>query len=132
MFESLDVTDQTLAIYRALLQYPRLMQLPEQQMKADLAALTGVGEAEVRTEVDHLRELGLIVPRWNIEGQEYPLDPSVGFERLAGRQREKIDGLASALAKDELDAREFTADYREFLVQRTARDVELLEGREAA
>lgn len=132
MFESLGVTERTLAVYRGLLQRPALMHLSEQERMAELATQVGCAEAEVRSEVELLHQLGLIVPRWNIADEDYPLDPAVGFERLAALQRQKIDELAEGLRQDELAASGFTAAYREFLVRRTARDVELLEGAEAA
>ncbi|NEA35541.1 hypothetical protein [Streptomyces sp. SID13031] len=132
MFESLGVTEQTLTIYRALLQRPQLLQGSGGELQTSLAAQAAITEAEAVRELGRLRELGLIVPRWNIADQEYPLDPAVGFERLAARQREQIDGLAETLKNDETNAKGFTADYHEFLTQKTAREVELLEGSEAA
>ncbi|GAA3573507.1 hypothetical protein [Kribbella ginsengisoli] len=132
MFESLGVTEQTLTIYRTLLQHPQLLQKSDGELQTALATSGAITEAEAVRELVRLRDLGLIVPRWNIADQEYPIDPAVGFERLAARQRERIDGLAETLKNDETNAKGFTADYHEFLAQKTARQVELFEGSEAA
>jgi hypothetical protein len=70
-------------------------------------------------------------PNW-AEGVEYPLDPAVTFGRLAASRQQEIDALSTQLRADQLAANKFTADLANFLVQRTTRDVEILEGRELA
>ncbi|WP_432886486.1 helix-turn-helix domain-containing protein [Kribbella sp. CA-245084] len=129
MFESLGLSQRTLGLYRTLLQDPMLVR---RSRVGDLSAKLDLTEEEVRAELDRLREFGLLVPRWNIPDEEYPLHPTLGLERLAARRQEQIDVLANELQADKLSAGQFVADYTELLVQRAARDVEVLEGRERA
>lgn len=129
MFESLGLSEHTLGLYRTLLQDPLLVR---RSKLAELSAKLNLAEDDVRTEMDRLRDFGLLVPRWNIPDEEYPLHPSLGLERLAARRQEQIDVLADELQADKLSAGQFVADYTELLVQRSARDVEVLEGRERA
>jgi len=97
----------------------------------ELAGRLGLTEDDVAAELEKLRELGLLTPSW-LEGQEYPLDPSVAFERLAARRQREIDDLGDVLRSDQLAAGEFISDYGNFLVQKSARDIEIPEGRERA
>jgi DNA-binding CsgD family transcriptional regulator len=129
LFESLGLTERTLAVYRALLEEPLFVR---QSRLGDLAAHLDLSEEDTRAEIAQLREFGLLVPRWNIPGEEYPLHPSLGLERLAARRQEQIDELADQLQHDKLTAGQFVADYTESLVRRTTPDVEIFEGRERA
>ncbi|TCO47534.1 regulatory LuxR family protein [Kribbella antiqua] len=129
MFESLGLTDRTITVYRECLQNPRLL---NQTGFSELGEKLELPADEVAAEIDHLRNLGLVVPRWNIADEEYPLHPSVAFERLAARRQQEIDDLAANLKNDQVAANQFVADYSDFLVERTARDIEVLEGRERA
>lgn len=124
MFDSFGLTEQRLAVYRAVLQQPDLTQSPR---LPDLAGQVGLTEVDTASALEELRELGLLVPSW-IEGEEYALDPSIAFDRLATRQQQ-IDDLSEELRSDKLAAGEFVSDYVNFLVQKTSRDIEILEGR---
>jgi hypothetical protein len=114
LFESLGLTDSTVAVYRECLQNPRLLNQTE---FSELSEKLELPAHEVTAEINHLRN---------------PLHPSVAFERLAARRQQEIDDLAAHLKNDEVAAIQFVADYSDFLVQRTARDIEVLEGRERA
>ena len=123
MFDSLGLTERSLAVYRAVLQHPRLMNEPG---LGELSTQLGLAPVDVQTEIDRLRDLGLVVPRWTIADEEYPLHPSVAFERLTARRQQQLDELTASLKNDQIAAGQFIADYSEFLVQRTARDIEVL------
>ncbi|TCC29919.1 LuxR C-terminal-related transcriptional regulator [Kribbella sindirgiensis] len=128
MFGSLGLTDELLAVYRALLQDPELTQSARHQDLADRLNLTS---AAAESALETLRELELLVPGW-IEGWEYAVDPAIAFERMSGRRQQELDGLAQALRADQDMAGKFIADYANFVVQKSTRDVEILEGRERA
>ncbi|WUJ74526.1 helix-turn-helix transcriptional regulator [Kribbella soli] len=128
MFDSAGLTEHLLAVYRTLLQRP---ELGRGSRLSDLAVELGQSEDETSRDLEKLRELGFLVPSW-IEGVEYPLDPSLTFGRLAARRQQEIEALSKELRSDQLAADRFTADLANSLVQRTTRDVEILEGRELA
>ncbi|MEV6266485.1 helix-turn-helix domain-containing protein [Kribbella sp. NPDC051936] len=128
MFESLGLTKESLAVYRALLQRPELIRTAH---IGDLATTVEVTESEVEALLGRLRELGLLVPRWNIPDEEYPLDPRAAFDILAGRRQQEIDQLSGELNADRTEAAQFVADYSDILVQKTAGGVEVLEGERA-
>ncbi|WP_371406714.1 helix-turn-helix transcriptional regulator [Kribbella sp. NBC_00662] len=128
LFDSSGLTAELLAVYRTLLQKP---ELGRDTRLSELAAELDQTEDETAHNLQALRELGFLVPSW-IEGVEYPLDPSLTFGRLAARRQQEIEALSDELRSDQLAADRFTADLANFLVQRTTRDVEILEGRELA
>ncbi|TCC19463.1 helix-turn-helix transcriptional regulator [Kribbella speibonae] len=128
MFDSAGLTEYLLAVYRLLLQRPDLGHAVRLN---ELAAELGRGEEELSHDLQKLRDLGFVVPSWT-DGVEYPLDPAVAFGRLAASRQQEIDALSTQLRIDRLAADRFTADLANFLVQRTTRDVEILEGRELA
>ncbi|MEV6892866.1 helix-turn-helix transcriptional regulator [Kribbella sp. NPDC051137] len=119
----------TLAVYRVLLEQPSFLL---RSRFSDLCAYLKLPEEAVTVELGRLREFGLLVPRWNTRDEEYPLHPSVGLERLATQRQKQLDALTDELQHDRLTAGQFVADYTEFLAERTARDVEVFEGRELA
>ncbi|WP_427886302.1 helix-turn-helix transcriptional regulator [Kribbella sp. GL6] len=119
----------TLAVYRVLLQEPSLAL---RSRLADLCAHLKLPEQAVAVALGLLRDFGLLVPRWNMPDEEYPLHPSVGLERLATQRQKQLDAFTAELRHDKLAAGQFIADYAEFLAGRTARDVEVLEGSERA
>jgi DNA-binding CsgD family transcriptional regulator len=88
-------------------------------------------EAELANDLDELRKLGLLVPSW-LKGLDYPLDPSIAFEQLAGRRRREIGELSDALRADLAAGELFAAAHANFVTQHTNRDVEVLEGRARA
>ncbi|WP_350279343.1 helix-turn-helix transcriptional regulator [Kribbella sp. HUAS MG21] len=128
MFDSSGLTEDLLAVYRALLQRPELGRATR---LAELAAELGRTQDETSRDLQRLRDLGFVVPSW-IEGVEYPLDPALTFARLAADRQQEIDALSQQLRSDQLAASRFTADLANFMVQRTTQDVEILEGRELA
>ena len=128
MFDSLGLTADLLAVYRTVLHQPELTHSSRRQ---ELADQLGLSEDDTGRELEKLRELGLLVPGW-IEGWEYPLDPSIAFERLAARRQREIDDLSNALRSDQLAVGKFISDHANSLVQKSTRDAEILEGRERA
>jgi DNA-binding CsgD family transcriptional regulator len=128
VFDSYGLNEQCLELYRTLLQRPDLGRSARLQ---DLADYLGRTEGDTARDLEALRELGLLVPSW-IEGWEYPLDPSVAFERFAARRQREIDDLSDALRSEQLAMGQFISDYANFAVQKSARDIEVLEGRERA
>jgi hypothetical protein len=128
LFESLGLNEQSVAVYQALLQRPELIRTAQ---LGELAGAAEMTESEVESRLEQLRELGLLVPRWNIPGEEYPLDPRAAFDILAGRRQQQIDKLTSELNADKTAAAQFVADYSDILVQMSAGGVEVLEGERA-
>jgi len=129
LFDSLGLTEQTLSVYRALLQQPHLVR---RSGLADLSAQLELPEQVAHAELDRLRELGLLAPRWTAADEDYPLHPALGFERLAAKRQQQLDELTGALREDQQAAGQFIADYSEFLVQTSTREVEVLRGRDRA
>ncbi|MET9317068.1 LuxR C-terminal-related transcriptional regulator [Kribbella sp. NPDC003505] len=128
MFESLGLTDDEVAVYRALLRRPELVRPSE---LAELATEVNMSEEQASVRLGRLREMGLLVPRWNIAGEEYPLHPATGFELLADRRQREIDKLAEELNSSKAAGSRFVSDYSEFLIQRQAGEVEILHGERA-
>ncbi len=128
MFESLGLTEQGLAVYQALLQRPELIRAAH---TGELAAIVEMSHSEVEARLSQLRELGLLVPRWNIVGEEYPLDPRAAFDILSSRRQQEIDKLTGELNADRTAAAQFVADYADIIVQKNAGGVEVLEGERA-
>ena len=83
MFDSLGLSETTLSVYRALLQQPHLVRPSGMTELCRQLLLT---EDAVKAEINRLRELGLLVPRWTAADEDYPLHPSIGFERLAAKR----------------------------------------------
>jgi len=128
MFDSLGITERTLAVYRALLEHPELNE-------SALASQMTLSSAEVQDHLERLRKLKLLVPRWTTgetHGQEYAVHPAQGFALLTEQRREQIDELAKELRQDELAARTFSEQYSEVLRRKTVRDTEILDSRERA
>jgi DNA-binding CsgD family transcriptional regulator len=128
LFESSGLTQDLLVLYRALLQRP---ELGRGTRLNELAAEVGRTADETSRDLEKLRKLGFLVPSW-IEDVEYPLDPATAFSQLAASRQEEIDALSDRLRADQLAANRFTADLANYLTQRTARDTEIVEGRELA
>lgn len=128
MFESLGLREPEVAVYRALLRRPELVRPTE---LGALAAEVGLSEERTGSQLDRLRELGLLVPRWNIPDEEYPLHPAAGFELLADRRQQEIDRLAGALSSEKTAANQFIAEYTEFLANSNTGEVEVLKGERA-
>ena len=128
MFEELGLDEENFAVYQALLRRPDLIRTAHRD---ELASAAGISEIAVDKHLDALRELGLLVPRWNIPDEEYPIHPRPGFEMLAARRQAEIDTLVGALNADRTAAGRFVADYTDFIVQKNAGGVEVLEGERA-
>ncbi|MFF1817354.1 LuxR C-terminal-related transcriptional regulator [Kribbella sp. NPDC058245] len=128
MFESLGLSEQNLAVYRALLKHPELVRT---SMAGELSRAVGLSVEEVTEQVAQLRILGLLVPRWNIDDEDYPLHPADGFELLTKRRQQEIDQLSARLDSDRVAAGEFVASYSEFLVEKSIGGVEVHEGERA-
>ncbi|MEV0794151.1 LuxR C-terminal-related transcriptional regulator [Kribbella sp. NPDC050459] len=129
MFDSLGFSETTLLVYRAVLQQPLLARRSDMP---DLCLQLGLSEETIQAEMDRMRELGLIVPRWTAVDEDYPLHPAIGFERLAAKRQEQIDEMAGALRSDQQAAGRFIADYSEFLQQTSSHEVEVYRGRDRA
>jgi DNA-binding CsgD family transcriptional regulator/predicted transcriptional regulator len=128
MFDSLGITETTLAVYRALLERPRIN-------SADVAELLGRSETEVEEQMEQLRRWRLLVPRWTSgqgHGEEHAIHPAHGFALLARHRQDAITELEQELRQDLLAAETFTAQYNESLRRQTAMETEIFEGREAA
>ncbi|WP_405063798.1 helix-turn-helix transcriptional regulator [Kribbella sp. NBC_01505] len=128
MFESLGLSDRNLATYRALLKQPELVRVAR---VGELAQAVGVSEDEAAEQIAELRELGLLVPRWNIEDEDYPLHPADGFDLLTRRREQEINQLAAGLDSDRVAVAEFVAGYTEFLAHKSIGGVEIHEGERA-
>jgi hypothetical protein len=128
LFDSAGLTEELLRVYQALLLRP---ELGRKTHLGELAADLRLTEKETSRALQQLRELGFVVPSW-VEGVEYPLDPALTFARLAEERQREIDALTQQLRSDQIAAGRFTADLANVLVQRTAGDVEILQGRELA
>ncbi|MFG1906443.1 hypothetical protein [Kribbella sp. NPDC048928] len=128
MFDSSGLTEDLLAVYRVLLQRP---DLGHAKHLDELASELELTVEKTSRDLQRLRDLGFVVPSM-IEGFEYPLDPAVTFGQLAADRQQEIDELTAQLRTDQLAASKFTANLANFLVQRTTRDVEILQGRELA
>lgn len=99
---------------------------------ADLCQRMNLPAEAVQPEIDRLRELGLLVPRWTATDEDYPLHPALGFERLTAMRQEHIDEMTGALRGDRQAAGQFIADYSEFLQQTSSHEVEVFRGRDRA
>ncbi|MGZ0149166.1 helix-turn-helix transcriptional regulator [Kribbella sp. WER1] len=128
MFDSSGLTEDLLAVYRVLLQRPDLGRATRLD---ELAAEVGRTTDQTARDMQQLRAMGFVVPSW-FEGVEYPLDPALAFGGLADSRQRQIDALSEELRSDKLAADRFTAGLANFLTQRTAHDVEILEGLELA
>ncbi|GAA1688858.1 hypothetical protein GCM10009745_37210 [Kribbella yunnanensis] len=129
MFESLGLSQDSLDLYRLLLQKPNLV---NRASRALLCTELGLPEDEVEARLELLRGLGFLAPRWDIGDDEYPVDPALTLERLAAKRQSTISDLTQELDSDRLRASEFISDYNSFLVQNAVPDVEILDGAEKA
>ncbi|MFI5732382.1 LuxR C-terminal-related transcriptional regulator [Kribbella sp. NPDC051587] len=129
MFESLGLSQESLDLYRLLLQQPDLANTAN---RALLCAELGLPEGEVEQRLQGLRELGFLALRWDNSGDEYPLDPSVTLEALAAKRQSMIGDLTKDLESDRLRASEFISDYNKFLTQSAVPDVEILDSGDKA
>jgi DNA-binding CsgD family transcriptional regulator len=124
VFESLGLSQDSLDLYRLLLQKPDLIRKAN---RALLCAELELPDEEVEARLEHLRELGFVALRWNIGDDEYPVDPALTLERLATKRQSMISDLTQELDSDRLRASEFISDYNRFLVQNAVPDVEILD-----
>jgi DNA-binding CsgD family transcriptional regulator len=128
VFEALGWAPEDFTVYQALLRRPELIRVAHRD---ELAAAAGIAADDVTRHVDRLRELGLLAPRWNIPDEEYPLHPRAGFDLLVDRRQQHIDKLSADLNDEKTAAGKFVADYTEFISQKNAAGVEVLEGERA-
>ncbi|MET7282185.1 helix-turn-helix transcriptional regulator [Kribbella sp. NPDC005582] len=124
MFESLGLSQESLDLYRLLLQKP---ELANKANRTQLYTELGLPEEEAEARLEHLRELGFVAPRWDVGDDEYPVDPALTLERLAATRQSMISDLTQELDTDRLRASEFISDYKRFLVQNSVPDVEILD-----
>lgn len=124
MFESLGLSQESLDLYRLLLQKP---DLANKATRALLCTELELPEQEVEARLERLRELGFLALRWDIGDDEYPVDPALTLERLAAKRQSTISDLTQELDSDRLRASEFISDYNRFLAQNAVPDVEILD-----
>ncbi|MEU0092715.1 hypothetical protein [Kribbella sp. NPDC006257] len=127
MFDSLGITDTTLAVYRALLAHPEVV-------PAEIGSVLDLPAPAVDEQLELLRKHELVVIRsWGDDPtEEYAIHPNRGFNLLAEKRREELEHLQKALRQDELTAQEITEQYNHMLRGRTANDTEILIGQERA
>jgi DNA-binding CsgD family transcriptional regulator len=127
MFDSLGITDTTLAVYRALLEHPEVN-------PAKIGSVLDLPAAAVDEQLELLRKHELLVVRaWSdTSGEEYAIHPNRGFNLLAEQRREELEHLQKDLRQDELAAQEITEQYNHMLRERTANETEILVGQERA
>jgi len=129
VFESLGLSQESLDLYRLLLQNPELVR------KANLSRLytkVGLSQEEAEVRLQRLREMGFLAFHWDDSGDEYPVDPALTFERLAAKRQSMIGELTQELDSDRLRASEFISDYNKFLTQNTVPEVEILDSADKA
>ncbi|MFB6719989.1 LuxR C-terminal-related transcriptional regulator [Kribbella sp. NPDC056345] len=124
MFESLGLSQESLDLYRLLLQRPELALTANRPL---LCAELKLPEEQVEARLKHLRDMEFLASRWNDNGDEYPVDPALTLERLATKRQSMIGDLTEQLESDRLRASEFISDYNRFLVQNSVPDVEILD-----
>jgi DNA-binding CsgD family transcriptional regulator len=127
MFDSLGITDTTLAVYRALLAHPEVA-------PAEIGSVLDLPAPAVDEQLELLRRHELVAIRnWGDDPtEEYAIHPNRGFSLLAEKRREELEHLQKALRQDELTAQEITEQYNHMLCERTANETEILVGQERA
>ncbi len=123
MFESLGLSQESLDLYRLLLQKPELGRTAN---RPQLCTELGLPLDEVEARLAHLRNMNFLASRWH-DGDEYPVDPAVTFERLTAERQSTIGQLTQELDADRIRASEFISDYNRFLIQNAVPDVEILD-----
>ncbi|MFC9687592.1 TrmB family transcriptional regulator [Kribbella sp. NPDC056951] len=123
MFESLGLSQDSLDLYRLLLQKP---ELANKANRALLFTELKLPEDEVEARLERLRDMGFLAFRWGDD--EYAVDPSLTLARLAAQRQSMIGDLTQELDSDRLRASEFIADYNKFVTQNAVPDVEILDG----
>jgi DNA-binding CsgD family transcriptional regulator len=129
VFESLGLSQESLDLYRLLLQSPELTR------KANLPLLCAkleLSQDETEARLERLREMGFLAFHWDDSGDEYPMDPALTLERLAAKRQSMIGDLTRELDSDRLRASEFISDYNKFLIQNVMPDVEILDSADKA
>ncbi|MFE9400649.1 LuxR C-terminal-related transcriptional regulator [Streptomyces sp. NPDC006530] len=109
------------AVYRTMLADP-------QGGVAELVAVTGAPEAEVRRALDTLSELALIRPSAEQRGRLRAVSPDIGMEILMARQQAELAAQQQKLEASRAVAAQLIAEYADLRPAATSPGVEQLIG----
>jgi DNA-binding CsgD family transcriptional regulator/sugar-specific transcriptional regulator TrmB len=104
MVEVPGLTPVAQAVYQAMLERPG-------STAADLVAILGVPDDQVRAALDELTELTLLRPSTRQPGVLRPVDPQVGLALLLRQQEQDLATRAQELAANKAAAAKLMADY---------------------
>ncbi|MEU3505458.1 LuxR C-terminal-related transcriptional regulator [Streptomyces hundungensis] len=109
------------AVYRTMLADP-------QGGVAELVAVTGASEAEVRRALDTLSELALIRPSAERQGRLRAVSPDIGMEILMARQQAELAAQQQKVEASRAVAAQLIAEYADLRPAATSPGVEQLIG----